>query len=288
MIIDAHLHVWDKSRARYDWLGPHLKEVDRDIRFDEVAPLLSRLGVGGVVLVQSADNVEDTLNMLDVSNAFPRVCGVVGWVPLEHPRQAARMLDTLALRERLVGGRNLIHDRDDPDWVLTDAFGDGLDLLAAHRLPFDFVTSSPAALSRLDRVAFDHPDVTFVLDHLAKPPINGDDDAYSRWERALRLVAAHPNTVAKISGLYSSLGSWDTWTQSEVDRVVGVAVDAFGPERLMYGGDWPMPLLAGGYERVFTGLQSAVQDWPSDAAAQFWCGTAVRTYGLDVGDSLES
>ncbi|MFJ4037576.1 amidohydrolase family protein [Microbacterium sp. NPDC090007] len=282
MIIDAHLHVWDRSRARYDWLGPHLPEVDRDVAFDEIGPVLARLGVRGAVLVQSADNAEDTRNMLREAASAPIVLGVVGWVPLEAPDRAREQFAALAAEPRIVGIRNLIHDRPDPDWVLAPAFGEGLAQLAQHGMPFDFVTANPAALSRLDRIAADHPTVTFVLDHLAKPPINGDADAHAAWERALRAVAARPNVVAKVSGLYSAVGAEDSWTQGALDRVVDVAADAFGAERLMYGGDWPMSLRAGGYERVLDGIRSATRGWSAAASEQLWWRTAARTYGLDV------
>nr|WP_186807408.1 amidohydrolase family protein [Microbacterium testaceum] len=287
MIIDAHLHVWDRSRARYDWLGPHLPEVDRDISFDEIAPVLARLGVDGVVLVQSADNAEDTRNMLAEAAAAPAVLGVVGWAPLEAPASAREQFAALAAEPRIVGIRNLIHDRTDPDWVLTPAFGEGLALLEEHGMPFDFVTANPGALSRLDRIAADHPGVTFVLDHLAKPPINAGADAQAEWERALRAVAARTNVVAKVSGLYSAVGPEDSWTQDEIDRAVAVGVDAFGADRLMYGGDWPMSLRAGGYERVFHALRSATGDWPAEAAEHLWWRTAARTYGLAVAASGE-
>jgi len=272
--------VWDRSRARYDWLGPHLPEVNRDIAFREIMPVLNRLGIDGVVLVQSADDAGDTRNMLDEASAAPAVLGVVGWAPLEAPDRARVELARLAAEPRIVGIRNLIHDRPDPDWVLTPAFGEGLELLREHGMPFDFVTANPHALSRLDRIAGDNPGVTFVLDHLAKPPINGDADAQSEWARALGAVATRSNVVAKVSGLYSSVGAEDSWTQDGIDRVVAVAVDAFGPERLMYGGDWPMSLRAGGYERVLDALRSAVHDWPAEAAEHLWWRTAVYAYGL--------
>lgn len=287
MIIDAHMHVWDRSRARYDWLGPHLPEVDRDFTLGDVGPLLERLGIDGVVLVQSADNAEDTRNMLRQADSAPAVRGVVGWAPLEAPENARSELAALADEPRIVGIRNLIHDRPDPDWVLTPAFGAGLALLEEYGMPFDFVTANPDALSRLERIAADHPGVTFVLDHLAKPPLNAGGEAHAEWERALRAVAARPNVVAKVSGLYSAVGAEDSWTQDGIDRVAAVAVDAFGPERLMYGGDWPMSLRAGGYERVLDALRAATQDWPVDAAEHLWWRTATRTYGLEVAASGE-
>ncbi len=282
MIIDAHLHVWDRARARYDWLGPHLPEVNRDIDFAEIRSTLEALGVGAVVLVQSADNAADTSNMLRVAAEEPLVRGIVGWVAVEDPTVAARQLDAVIGDSRIVGIRNLIHDRPDPDWALRPEFGEGLALLEAHDLPFDFVTADPMALSRLERVAAERPLGRFVLDHLGKPPINGSAADHASWVRKLRAVASRPNVVAKVSGLYSAAGPESSWTQEGIERVVDVAVDVFGPDRLMYGGDWPMSLRAGGYERVFRGLQQAVSDWPVEAAQDFWWRTASRTYGLNV------
>jgi len=282
MIIDAHLHVWDRSRARYDWLGPHLPEVDRDVAFEEIAPELARLGVGGVVLVQSADEAGDTQAMLEVADANAAVLGVVGWAPIEAPEVAREALERSAADPRIVGIRTLIHDRDDLDWVLAPGFGEGLSMLEELGLPFDFVTTSPDALGRLDRIAGEHRASTFVLDHLAKPPIGDDARAWESWERALRTTAANENVVAKVSGLYAAVGPWDSWTQSDVDRAVSVAVDAFGPERLLYGGDWPMSTRAGGYERALDAIRAAVDDWPQGHAESLWWRTAARVYRLDV------
>jgi L-fuconolactonase len=280
MIIDSHLHVWNLAAAHYGWLGPHLREVDRDIEMAEVAPTLGRLGIDGVVLVQAADNAEDTVNMLRVADENPAVRGVVGWVDVDDPTSARSQLDALTSDPRVVGIRNLIHDREDPAWVFRPGFADGLALLEERRIPFDFVTADHRALASLARIAADHPGMTFVLDHLGKPPINGAPAGLEDWADALRAVAELPNVVAKVSGLYSSVGSEDSWTQAGLDRVVAVAVDAFGAERLMYGSDWPMSLRAGGYERVFVGLQRAVRGWSDGALDDFWWRTAARTYGL--------
>lgn len=280
MIIDSHLHVWNLDTAHYGWLGPHVGEVNRDMGIAEIAPALGRLGVDGVVLVQAADNAEDTANMLRTADVHPVVRGVVGWVDVDDPTAARSQLDVLTSDPRIVGIRNLIHDRGDAAWVLRPGFVDGLALLEERRIPFDFVTSDHHALAHLPRIAADHPGMTFVLDHLGKPPINGDAADLEDWAVALRAAAELPNVVAKVSGLYSSVGSEDSWTQAGLDRVVAVAVAAFGAERLMYGGDWPMSVRAGGYERVFAGVQRTVRGWPEDALDDFWWRTAARTYGL--------
>jgi L-fuconolactonase len=283
MIIDSHVHVWDRRRARYDWLAEQSPRLNRDVRLAEIEPTLARCSIGGVVLVQSADNAEDTSNMLATADAHPAVRGVVGWVPLDDPAAAASRLDTLRRDARLVGIRNLIHERRDPDWVLRPEFDAGLALLAGAGLPFDYVTRSPEALRHVVRIGERHPGLTLVIDHLGKPPIGRDGRAFRDWAGLLSDAAANPNVVAKVSGLYASVGAADGWTQPDVERVVEAAVEIFGPERLMYGGDWPMSTLAGGYLRVWTSLTAALgRVLDERGLALVLGGTARRVYRLDT------
>lgn len=278
-IIDSHLHVWDRSRARYDWLGPHVADVDRDIEFDEVVPALERAGVDGVILVQSADERGDTENLLDVATRETRIRGVVGWVPLDDARRAMKLLAGYG-SEKIVGVRNLIHDRSDPDWILSPSVNEGLTVLEREELPFDFVTNDPAALTRLMVVADRHPDLTIVLDHLGKPAIDGADVDHAEWRRLLALVAERPNVVAKVSGLYATSGVAASWTIPQVTRAARVACDVFGAERLMYGGDWPMSTMAGGYDRVFAALRAATSDWSEFERECYFARTAQVVYRL--------
>jgi L-fuconolactonase len=257
VIIDSHLHVWDRSRAQYSWIGPDLREIDRSIALEEVKPSLKRAGVTGVVLVQSADEPGDTDYMLEVATD-PLVLGVVGWVPLEDPLEAERRLSVLRQSPVIVGIRNLVHDRPDPDWALRPEFDSGLGLLEDAGLPFDFVTSGPDAMSRLVQIADRHPRLRVVLDHLGKPPIGGGRADVLRWTALMREAAARPNVFAKVSGLYAVAGHADGRMGSAVGEAVDVAFETFGADRLMYGGDWPMSLLAGGYDRVFGTIVDAV------------------------------
>lgn len=278
MIVDAHLHVWDLRRARYDWLGPHLAPIDRTIGFGEIVPTLDRLGVDGVVLVQAADEPGDTEAMLELAEREPRVLGVVAWVPLETPVEAAAMLDDLLASPAVVGIRNLIHDRDDPDWVLRPGFDRSLGLLEDRRVPFDFVTKDAAALPRLLEVARRHPGLQLVLDHLGKPGFRRSSELRRAWEGWIAEAGAIPTIAAKVSGLYGE--NPGTWTDADVRGVVEVALRAFGPERLLFGGDWPVSVTAGGYERVHAAALAALDRLPADATAAVLGGTATRIYGL--------
>ncbi|MCJ1697771.1 amidohydrolase family protein [Rathayibacter caricis] len=284
MRIDAHLHIWNRSRARYDWLDGQPPEIDRDIHLDEVLPHLDRAGVDQVVLVQSADNAEDTRNMLDVARTHDRVAGVVGWLPLEDPEATRQLLDGFVRDPLLVGVRNLIHDRPDPDWAIRPDFTRGLALLAAAELPYDYVTADPGALRHVPHLSAQHPDLRLVIDHLGKPPIGRDEEAGRHWRDLLADAAAHPLVHAKISGLYSSVGAGGDWTLDDLRRVVGEAAALFGPERLMRGGDWPVSLLAGGYDRVADALDTVLTETfgPHDLA-QVDGVTAARFYRLRSG-----
>lgn len=279
LIIDSHLHVWDRSGAEYSWLGPDLPEVNRNIFLDEVKPSLERAGVTGVILVQSADEQGDTDNMLEVASD-PLVLGIVGWVPLERPREAEHRLSALRENPAIVGIRNLIHDRSDPDWVLRPEFDVGLGLLEDSGLPFDFVTGGPDAIGRLLRIADRHPRLKIVLDHLGKPPISGGAGDIEQWAGLMRQAAERPNIFAKVSGLYASHGPADRWTHQQVAVAVAVAFQTFGADRVMYGGDWPMAIMAGGYDRVFDALKDAVAQLAPESKDRFFWRNASAFYQL--------
>jgi L-fuconolactonase len=264
-IIDAHTHIWQRDSGDYGWITPDLATLDHDFALDDLTAERKALGVDRVVLVQAADTAGDTDRMLAEAATYPEVAGVVAWLPLAGPGLEEALVERLATG-KVVGVRALIHDMADTTWVLRDDVGTGLNRLAQAGLAFDVVTSGPAALDLVPQLAARHPMLRIVIDHLGKPPIGADPAALAEWRTLLRAAAAAPNVAAKLSGLASAVGSADSWTESDLRPVVADAVDAFGPDRLMYGGDWPVCLLAGGYTRTFEGLHAALD--VSDAELQ--------------------
>jgi L-fuconolactonase len=278
VIIDAHQHVWDLRRARYDWLGPEHGPIYRTIAEDEVLPELRACGVDGVVLVQAADNAEDTALMLETAARHLEVVAIVGYLPLEDPAETAARLPDLADDPLVVGVRNLIHDRPDPDFLVRPEVRESLGLLAAAGLAFDVVSVLPRHLEHVPVLAAEHPDLRLVVDHLSKPPIGSD--VLEPWRTLLARAAEHPNVYAKVSGLYP--GSDPTaWSTDTVRPVVAHAAELFGPERLMYGGDWPVSVLAGGYTAVWQGLHPVITELGPEASSLVLGGTAVAVYGID-------
>jgi L-fuconolactonase len=252
-IIDAHQHVWDLDRAEYAWLGPEAGVLYRNFGMDDVAPEFEAAGVTGTVLVQSADDDDDTEHMFAVADAAPIVLGIVGYVPLHEPDRAAERLAELAQRPLFCGVRNLIHDRPDPHWLLRHDVDEGLGLLERAGVPFDVVGVLPEHLEAVLMISERHPDLDIVIDHLNKPPIGLAD--HEPWASLMTRVAANPRVRGKVSGLYSAVGDPAGWTVDAIRPIFDHVLEAFGPDRLMYGGDWPVSLIAGGYSRVWSGIE---------------------------------
>jgi L-fuconolactonase len=280
-VIDAHQHVWDLARAPYPWLGPHDEQINRTFAFEELRPHLQRAGVDSTVLVQSADNAADTALMLDVAARNPEVAAVVAYVPLERPEEAATELARLRRSPYVVGVRNLIHDIPDPDWVLRPDVDEGLGVLEDAGVTFDYVAVLPRHLEHVPTLCERHPGLRIVIDHLAKPPI-GERDVEPWWSLIAR-AAAGPLVHAKVSGLYPG-DAPQRWSPDTVRPFVERAVEVFGCDRLMYGGDWPVSVTAGGYDRVWDGLSAVLGDLDGTDRALVLGGTAAAFYAID--DSL--
>lgn len=277
-LIDAHQHFWDPAAVAYPWMDPADTVVHRHYGPEHLAPHLGRHGIDGTVLVQSADSDEDTDAMFAVAAEFPAVLGIVAYVPLEDPARAADRLTELSARTGLVGVRNLIHDRPDPDWLLQPAVVDGLRLLEQADLPFDLVAALPRHLEVLLILSERLPELRVVIDHLAKPPFGGDAGP---WRELMSLAASNPRMHAKVSGLYPSLAGADG---ADVRPWVDHALEVFGPERLMLGSDWPIAELAGGFDPVWSSLVEVVDGYGPEVASHVRAETARRFYGLTLPD----
>jgi len=277
-IIDAHQHVWNPARAEYAWLGPDLAPINRAIAFDELLPLLAATGVTHTVLVQSADNDEDTRYMLEVAAAHPEVAAVVGWVPLDDPDGVGERLPGLRANPVFAGIRSLIHTKPDPDWLLRPDVDESLGMLAAAGVPFDVVSVLPRQLGHVPVLSARHPDLRMVIDHCSKPPIKSGND--EPWLGLMTRAAENPNVYAKVSGLYPAVGDLAAWTADDVRPYLAIALRLFGADRLMFGGDWPISVLAGGYVRVWEQLSILFDELSPAERDAMLRGTAAAFYGI--------
>ena len=187
--------------------------------------------------------------MLRHAAAHEWIAAVVGWVPLERPTEAATALDTRYLNDPWFRGvRHLNHDEADPDWLVRASVIDGLKVLQERSLVYEVVAVYPLHLRHVPTLARACPDLTIVVDHLAKPPIRGG--SLDGWKAELRAAAEYPNVHAKVSGL-NTVADWQTWTAADLMEPVGFALEVFGAGRLMFGSDWPVSTLAGDYAKVW-------------------------------------
>ncbi len=276
-VLDSHLHVWDLADGGPGWLGPDHGELHASF-----TPAMARheLGVAGVsaaVLVQADDTEADTRFMLDAAERFDFVAGVVGWVQLDDPARAQAQLDDYGKHEAFRGVRQLIHDDPRDDLLDFPAVRRTLAMLAERGLPFDVPDAWPRYLRGAAELAADLPDLTVVIDHLGKPPRGGSD--YDDWARALREAARRPNTVAKVSGLQVD---GQPHTVEALRPVWELALETFGPSRLMYGGDWPMTVPSGGYLRTWAGLSELAGELSGHEQAAVLAGTAASVYRVEI------
>ncbi|NBE52593.1 amidohydrolase family protein [Streptomyces boluensis] len=278
-LIDAHHHVWDLSVRDQEWItGPELAPIRRDFALDDLAPHARAAGVDGTVLVQTVTVAEETPELLALAEGSTLVAGVVGWTDLTAPdvAEALARLRQLPGGERLVGIRHQVQGEPDPEWLLRPEVHRGLSAVAAAGLAYDLVVL-PHQLDTCLRAAAAHPQLTFVLDHLGKPPIASG--AHDPWAVRLAAFAALPNTVAKLSGLVTE-ADHAGWTPEALRPYVDTALTAFGPDRLMFGSDWPVCTLAATYAQVLDTARELTRHLDEGERAQVFAGTASRVYRL--------
>ncbi|PRX52733.1 L-fuconolactonase [Nonomuraea fuscirosea] len=275
-VVDAHQHFWNLETGSYPWLTPESGPIFRTFEPEELLPQLAAAGVDRTVLVQSMDSAADTGAMLAQADAYDVVGAVVGWVPLTRPEAAAGALERYRRHPKFAGIRHLIHDEPDPDWLLQDTVIEGLRLLAAADLPFDVVAVLPRHLEHVPVLAERVPGLRMVIDHLAKPPIR--EKGWEPWASLLARAAACPGVYAKVSGLNTAAAP--DWTGEDLRPYVEHAVELFGPDRLMFGSDWPVATLAGDYARVWRETRAALSGLDEAGKAQVLGGTATRFYRI--------
>lgn len=278
--IDAHQHFWKLERGDYRWLGPELAPLYRDFGPQDLAPLRARHGIDGSVAVQAADTLAETEFLLGLAERDPSVLGVVGWVDLEAPA-APDTLARLAEHPKLVGIRPMLQDLPDERWILRESVAPALRALVELDLAFDALVK-PRHLPHLVTLVERHPDLRIVVDHGAKPDIAAGPEwsGFSAWVSHLRTLGRQPLLHCKLSGLPTEARV--DWHSKDLRPHVDALLGAFGPERMMWGSDWPVVELGGGYDR-WTSVSQALVDHlnPAEQLALFGA-TAAGFYGLEL------
>lgn len=274
-VIDAHQHFWRYSSEHYPWIGDSMQALRRDFFPGDVQPDLERLGIGGVVAVQARPSMEETEWLLDLADRHPWILGVVGWVDLTGDRVYER-LERVARRPKLCGIRHVVQDEPDDRYLLRRDFMDGIASLGYFGLTYDLLVYTrqlPAAIELVARF----PTQRFVLDHAAKPEIR--NRRLEPWRTHVREIAKNRNVSCKLSGLVTE-ADWGAWSLEDLTPYVEIVFEAFGPERVIWGSDWPVCLVAADYEAVFRAAGSFLTTLPARSRAAVLGGNADRIYSL--------
>lgn len=279
-IIDTHIHIWDLEKARYQWLENDTTLLNKTYRLEHLAPHIAGAQVTGGVLVQAANHFEDTDMMLEAAAATDWIKGVVGWLPLTDPVAAGNALTAKYLHNRYFRGcRHLIHNEADPCWLLQDTVIESLKMLAAQGLTYDIVGINNTHLRTAIAVAERVPELKMVLDHLNQPPVSSGEK-FGEWGRLMKIAAQHKNIYAKISGLGTTANS-SSWTKETLQPYVLHALELFGTERCFCGGDWPVSLLAGPFEKAWLAYQQIFAEaLPAAAQEKVLYENALSFYNL--------
>jgi L-fuconolactonase len=271
-MIDAHFHIWRLDRADYGWLTPALGAIHRDVSLDDWRRARAASGITAGVLVQAAPTEAETRFLLDQARDAPDVLGVVGWVDL-LATDAAHRIHALAADPKLVGLRPMLQDLPDPDWILQERLAPALEAVQAVGLTFDALIK-PVHVPRIIALAARHPALRIVVDHGAKPAIAAGQ--WDDWAAAMRDLSGLPQVFCKLSGL---------WTEAATGAPAAVVqpymrhlLDCFGPQRLLWGSDWPVLELAGDYPSWHAAARSVV---PPAERAQVFGATALRAYRIE-------
>jgi L-fuconolactonase len=279
-ITDAHQHFWSReiiTRLFVDGNTPLEKVavVVRDFGPEGLKPIMDGLGIQQTVLVQVNSTMANTVDFLEIARTHDWVGGVVGWVDLTDPALGAT-LDCLLEHPKFKGARHQWEDEPDPAWIMRPEVVRGLRELAARRIPYDLLVKPPN-WEYIPQLARAVPELALVIDHIAKPRIM--ERQFDDWARAMASAAQFPQVTCKLSGMITE-ADWQTWRPSDLEPYVDKVIELFGVERVMFGSDWPVCLLAGSYEQVFGALQKVLAHLSEHEQAMVLGETARGFYHL--------
>ncbi|GAC1425863.1 MAG: amidohydrolase family protein [Acidobacteriaceae bacterium] len=273
--IDAHHHLWRYTPIDYGWIDETMEPIRRDFLPPDLLAALASAGVDGSVAVQARQSLEETTWLLDLADDTPAIRGVVGWAPIAG-EDFPSLMEQFDGRHKLKGLRHVIQGEPDENYILREDFNSGIRAMLGSGLVYDILIYERHLPQTIDFVD-EHPNQTFVLDHIAKPLIAGG--IIDPWATRICKLAERDNVWCKLSGLVTE-ADWKTWTPDTLKPYLDVAVEAFGPTRLMAGSDWPVCLVASGYAQWWQVLRDYFAPFTESERVAIFGRTAERVYQL--------
>jgi L-fuconolactonase len=273
--IDAHHHLWRYTPEEYGWIDEPMSALRRDFLPADLKAAMATAGIDGTVAVQARQTLDETRWLLDLADKTDAIRGVVGWAPIAGEDFPACM-EEFDGRDKLKGLRHVIQGEKDEHYILREDFNSGIRTMLGSGLVYDILIYERHLPQTIDFVD-EHPDQAFVLDHIAKPLIAAD--ALEPWATRMKDLGRRENVWCKLSGMVTE-ADWKAWTPATLKPYLDVAVEAFGPARLMAGSDWPVCLVASGYAQWFEVLREYFAAFSEAERARVFGGTAIEVYGL--------
>lgn len=273
--IDSHQHFWKYHPVKDAWISDDMKIIQRDFLPVDFLPLLQENGVDGCIAVQADQSEEETHFLLELAKDIDFIKGVVGWIDLRNPDLKSR-LDYFSQFKKLKGFRHIVQGESDENFLLREDFSKGIAQLEQYNFTYDILI-----LPKHLAVAFEFvkrfPNQKFVIDHLAKPDFKNKE--FLDWEKGIREIATCSNVYCKVSGLVIE-ADWNNWTEADFTYCLNVVTEAFGINRLLFGSDWPVCLLAANYAQTLEIVTNYFSKFPESNQEQFWSGNAIEFYNI--------
>lgn len=276
MIVDSHQHFWQVGRFDYPWMSPEVDVLCHDYLPPVLAPVLSRNGVDQTILVQASNSLEETRWLLNLAGQNAFIAGVVGWVDLTADAFADQ-LDEFTAHPKFKGVRHLVESEPQDDWLSQPKVQANLRELAKRGVAYDLLVHT-RHLKYASMVADSGPELRLVVDHMAKPPIASGESV--DWSHGLRELASRSNVWCKLSGLVTE-ADWASWQVEDLKPYVDLALEVFGPQRMMFGSDWPVCLLAGSYDRVLDAAHFLLAELSEEDRGRIFAGNAMDFYRIE-------
>ncbi len=273
--IDAHQHFWRYSASEFGWIGEHRSQLKRDYLPEELRATISRSGVEGTIAVEARQSEEETEWLLDLADRWSFVRGVVGWLPIAADDFGER-LERVAGRPKLRALRHVVQDESDEEFLLRPEFNRGIDKLLARGLAYDILVYErqlPQVVGFVDL----HPYQTFILDHCGKPRVG--DREMEPWRTRMQELAERINVYCKISGIVTEAQPGQ-WKPEDIVPYIEAVIDLFGPERVMFGSDWPVCLTETDYRGWLSLCAGYIESYSQSEQRRFWADTAREAYRL--------
>lgn len=276
MRIDSHQHFWIFNPTRDAWITEEMAAIRQNFLPTDLASVLKSNGIDGTIAVQASQSHEETEFLVDLSNMYAMIKGVVGWVDLQS-EEVEKHIENFKQYRIIKGFRHVIEAEEDPDFLIRPAFLRGIKALTAHQYTYDLLIRPRHYKSTLACVE-ENPEQRFVLDHMAKPAIRTKE--FKEWAAFIEKLAAFPNVFCKVSGLVTE-ADWKDWKVDDFSPYIAHAIACFGKQRVMFGTDWPVCLVAATYKEVMEIAATSLKDFSEDELKAFWGGNAAEFYGIN-------